>query len=84
MSLRTPTSDDASVIIPVLPTVPNVGRNPVIPIVSEGQDIEPHVSVPMANGTKAAEVAAPGQAKILAIHDNKCFEKLLINYIPTE
>lgn len=38
-------------ITPVLPTLPNVGRNAVTPHRAAGYVIEPAVSEPMANGT---------------------------------
>ncbi len=44
-------------------TVPNVGRKPVTPHRVEGETMEPHVSVPIANGNKPAEVAAAEPAE---------------------
>lgn len=38
-------------ITPVLPTLPNVGRNAVTPHLAAGYVIEPAVSEPIANGT---------------------------------
>ena len=37
--------------------LPNVGRKPVAPQVDAGETIEPHVSVPIAKGTRPATVA---------------------------
>ncbi len=42
---------------PVLLMLPNVGLSPVAPQVDDGEIIEPHVSVPIANGTRPATVA---------------------------
>src|SRR4051812_39115427 len=42
---------------PVLLMAPKLGRSPVTPQVCEGDTIEPHVSVPMANGRRPAETA---------------------------
>src|SRR5262245_9965009 len=55
-------SDQHSVIAPVRATRPNVGRSPVTPHRIAGATIEPPVSLPMANPTKPAAVAAPGPA----------------------
>src|SRR5438045_2074071 len=41
---------------------PYVGRSPTTPHVDEGEMIEPRVSVPIANATRPADVAAPGPA----------------------
>ena len=46
-----------SAMQPVLGTRPWVGRIPVAPQRLEGETIEPHVSVPMANATSPAAVA---------------------------
>src|SRR5258708_2017281 len=48
-----------SAMAPYRLTRPNVGRKPVTPQNAEGQTIEPHVSVPMANGASAAATMAP-------------------------
>src|SRR5687768_14440605 len=52
--------DHDSAIAPYRLTRPYVGRSPVIPLNAAGVVIEPHVSLPMANGTSAALTAAPG------------------------
>jgi hypothetical protein len=52
----------AKVIAPYRLTRPNVGRNPVTPLREEGETMEPRVSVPTANPTNPAAVAAPGPA----------------------
>src|SRR5688572_32323726 len=52
----------ASAIAPVRGTRPNVGRRPVIPQRVAGDEMEPCVSVPMANPTQPAAVALPGPA----------------------
>src|SRR5437660_9502366 len=49
--------DQLRAIAPFLLTRPYVGRSPVTPHRVEGETIEPHVSVPMANPTSPAEVA---------------------------
>src|SRR5512147_2819961 len=54
--------DQLSVIAPVRLTRPKVGRNPVTRQRVQGETIDPKVSVPMANGTKPAAVAAAGPA----------------------
>jgi len=54
--------DQTSAIAPVRGTRPNVGRRPVTPFVDDGDEIEPSVSVPMANPTQPAAVAEPGPA----------------------
>ena len=51
--------DQTSAIAPVRGTRPNVGRRPVTPFVDDGDEIEPSVSVPMANPTQPAAVAEP-------------------------
>jgi hypothetical protein len=43
---------------PLRLTVPNVGRSPVAPQRSDGETIEPKVSVPMVKGNKPATTAA--------------------------
>src|SRR6185503_10718974 len=53
----------ASAMAPVRGTRPNVGRNPVTPQRVEGDEIDPCVSVPMANPTHPAAVALPGPAE---------------------
>src|SRR5208282_3384155 len=55
-------SDQHSVIAPVLATRPYVGRNPVKPQRMLGPTMLPPVSLPIANATKPAAVAAPGPA----------------------
>src|SRR5436190_237528 len=52
----------ASAIAPVRGTRPNVGRSPVTPQRVDGDEIEPSVSVPMANPTHPADVALAGPA----------------------
>src|SRR5580704_13621981 len=52
-------SEYARAIAPYRLTLPNVGRKPEIPQNPEGQMIEPHVSVPIANAAIAAETIAP-------------------------
>src|SRR5208282_2130662 len=47
----------ASAIAPVRGTNPNVGRNPVVPQRVDGDEIDPSVSVPIANGTQPLAVA---------------------------
>jgi len=47
---------------PVRGTRPNVGRSPVTPFTVEGEEMEPSVSVPIANPTSPADVAEPGPA----------------------
>src|SRR4051812_32918825 len=44
-------------IAPVRGTRPNVGRRPVVPQRVLGEEIEPSVSVPIANATQPAAVA---------------------------
>jgi hypothetical protein len=46
-------------IAPVRGTRPYVGRRPVTPSNADGQRIDPHVSEPIANPTRAAAVADP-------------------------
>src|SRR5437763_14735934 len=55
-------SDQQSVIAPVRATRPNVGRRPVTPQRIAGLTMLPPVSLPIANATRAAAVAAPGPA----------------------
>src|SRR5579859_1274727 len=55
-------SDQQSVIAPVRATRPYVGRNPVRPHLMLGPMMLPPVSLPMANATSPAAVAAPGPA----------------------
>src|ERR1700760_503675 len=50
--------DQQSAIQPVRAILPKVGRNPVAPQRIEGSTIDPYVSVPIANGTSPAAVAA--------------------------
>src|SRR5580658_2465511 len=55
-------SDQQSVMAPVRGTRPYVGRNPVTPQRMEGLTMLPPVSLPIANPTNPAPVAAPGPA----------------------
>src|SRR3984957_12197044 len=55
-------SDQQSVMAPVRGTRPYVGRNPVMPQRMEGLTMLPSVSLPIANPTNPAAVAAPGPA----------------------
>src|SRR4029078_2341897 len=55
-------SDQQSVIAPVRATRPNVGLSPVTPQRLAGATILPPFSLPIANATSAAAVAAPGPA----------------------
>ena len=55
-------SDQHSVIAPLRGTRPNVGRSPVTPQRIAGPMMLPAVSLPIANATSAAAVAAPGPA----------------------
>src|SRR5579871_6637455 len=55
-------SDQHSVMAPVRGTRPYVGRRPVTPQRIDGLTMLPPVSLPMANPTNAAAVAAPGPA----------------------
>src|SRR6185295_7156799 len=55
-------SDQQSVIAPVRATRPNVGLSPVTPQRIAGATMLPPVSLPIANATSAAAVAAPGPA----------------------
>src|SRR3984957_11382803 len=55
-------SDQHNVIAPVRGTRPNVGRSPVTPQRIDGATMLPPVSLPIANPTKPAAVAAPGPA----------------------
>lgn len=50
-------------ITPVLPTLPNVGRNAVTPHRAAGYVIEPAVSEPMANGTIPEQKFYPKNGK---------------------
>jgi hypothetical protein len=52
--------DHDSAIAPCRLTRPYVGRKPVTPLNAAGVMIDPHVSLPIANGTSAALTAAPG------------------------
>src|ERR1041384_2436898 len=49
--------DQLKAIAPVLLTRPYVGLSPVTPHRVDGETIDPHVSVPMANPTSPADVA---------------------------
>src|SRR5262245_22200226 len=49
-------------ITPLRLTRPNVGRRPTMPQRTEGERIEPPVSLPMAKPTRPAAVAAPDPA----------------------
>src|SRR6476659_3117564 len=49
-------------IAPVRGTRPNVGRSPVVPQRVDGDEIEPSVSLPIANPTRPAAVADAGPA----------------------
>src|SRR6188768_518563 len=49
--------DHDSAMAPLRLTAPKVGRSPVVPQRVDGDTIEPHVSVPMANATNPAAVA---------------------------
>src|ERR1700687_4696740 len=51
-----------SAIAPVRGTRPNVGRSPVVPHRVEGDEIDPSVSLPIANPTSPAAVADAGPA----------------------
>src|SRR5580692_12957908 len=55
-------SDQHSVMAPVRATRPNVGRNPLTPQRMLGDTMLPPVSLPIANPTSPAAVAAPGPA----------------------
>src|SRR5580658_1826843 len=55
-------SDQQSVMAPVRGTRPYVGRNPVSPQRMLGPTMLPPVSLPIANPTSPAAVAAPGPA----------------------
>src|SRR3954470_24382767 len=50
--------DQLSAMAPVRGTRPKVGRKPVAPTRVDGDEIEPRVSVPMANAQQPAAVAA--------------------------
>src|ERR1035438_57957 len=54
--------DQLNDIAPVRLTRPKVGRKPVTRQRVQGEPIDPQVSVPIANGTKPAAVAAAGPA----------------------
>src|ERR1700736_419120 len=54
--------DQQSVIAPVRATRPKVGRKPLTPHRILGLTMLPPVSLPMANPTNPAAVAAPGPA----------------------
>src|SRR3954470_3393461 len=54
--------DQDRAMAPVRGTRPKVGRNPVTPTRVDGDEIEPSVSVPMANATQPAAVAAADPA----------------------
>src|ERR1700689_2222997 len=56
------TSDQHKVIAPVRGPRPYVGRSPVIPQRIDGLTMLPPVSLPIANPTNPAAVAAPGPA----------------------
>src|SRR3954467_710292 len=51
-----------SAIAPVRGTRPKVGRRPVVPQRVDGDEMEPSVSLPIANPTKPAAVADAGPA----------------------
>src|SRR5215471_6971428 len=51
-------SDQHSAMAPLRETRPNVGRKPVAPQREQGATIEPSVSLPIANPTRPAAVAA--------------------------
>src|SRR5215469_13470610 len=55
-------SDQHSVIAPVLGTRPKVGRKPVTPQRMLGPTMLPPVSLPIENPTRPAAVEAPGPA----------------------
>src|SRR6185437_506609 len=55
-------SDQQRVMAPVRATRPYVGRNPVMPQRMLGPTMLPPVSLPIANPTRPADVAAPGPA----------------------
>jgi|APAra0007618257_1042622.scaffolds.fasta_scaffold02004_19 hypothetical protein len=50
-------------ITPVLPTLPNVGRNAVMPHRAAGYVIEPAVSEPIAKGTIPEQKVYPKRGK---------------------
>lgn len=47
----------AKVITQDLPTIPKVGRKPVMPVREDGNTMDPAVSDPIANGTLPAKIA---------------------------
>src|SRR6267378_3862028 len=51
--------EGASAIAPYRLTRPYVGRRPLTPQWADGQMIEPHVSVPIANAARPAATMAP-------------------------
>src|SRR5512140_340341 len=51
-----------SAIAPVFGTRPYVGRRPVVPQTVDGDEIDPRVSLPIANPTRPAAVADAGPA----------------------
>src|ERR1700728_4319778 len=55
-------SDQQSVMAPVRGTRPNMGRRPQTPHRMLGPTMLPPVSLPIANATSPAAVAAPGPA----------------------
>lgn len=61
------TKDHASGIAPDRPMDPNVGLIAVLPMVLAGQEIDPQVSVPIANGISPATVAAPMKQQLLLV-----------------
>lgn len=46
----------AKLIAPDLPTIPKVGRKPVMPVREDGYVMDPAVSDPIANGTLPATI----------------------------
>src|ERR1700674_802083 len=54
--------DHDRAIAPVRGTLPNVGRSPVVPQRVDGDEIDPSVSLPIANPTNPAAVADAGPA----------------------
>ena len=51
-----------SAMAPVRGTRPKVGRKPVTPLRVAGDEIEPSVSLPIANPTRPADAAEAGPA----------------------
>src|SRR3954464_4646090 len=45
--------------MPAPETRPTVGFNPTMPLMEDGQTIDPFVSVPIASGARCAAIAAP-------------------------